>query len=121
MISVAKIQMEKVSLFNEITRQLVAEFQPEQVILFGSYAWGHPMPDSDVDIMVIVADSEQKPYARSTRAHRCLRGIRIPMDILVRTRAEFDKYRHVPASFQHKIITEGKVLYERSAENRTGA
>ena len=41
-------------ILREITRRLVAEFQPEQVILFGSHAWGTPHQDSDVDLLVIV-------------------------------------------------------------------
>ena len=58
----------------EIVRRLVAEFDPEQIILFGSRAWGEPQPDSDYDLMVIVTRSDEKPTRRATRAHRCLRG-----------------------------------------------
>jgi len=42
-------------LLADITRRLVAEFQPEEVILFGSQAWGIPNEDSDVDLLVIVS------------------------------------------------------------------
>jgi predicted nucleotidyltransferase len=37
----------------DFTQRLVAEFSPQRVILFGSYAYGHPTPDSDVDLLVI--------------------------------------------------------------------
>ena len=59
----------------EIVRRLVAEFDPEQIILFGSCAWGEPRPDSDYDLLVIVAKSEEKPTRRATRGYRCLRKI----------------------------------------------
>lgn len=97
----------------EITERLIAEFQPEQIILFGSRAWGKPDDDSDVDLLVIVPHSDMKPIQRAVRARRCLRGIRMPKDILVKTRAEVDKYRDVYASLECEILERGKVLYER--------
>lgn len=101
------------SLLNEMTRRLVAEFQPEQVILFGSHAWGTPSEDSDLDLLVIVSASDLTPTARAARAFRCLRGVHVPKDILVKTRAEAERYRHVPASLESEIFERGEVLYER--------
>ena len=99
---------------DEMTRRLVAEFQPEQVILFGSHTWGTPDDDSDVDLMVIVSNSDQSAHQRMVRALHCLSAIEGPKDVLVKTRAEFDFYRDVRASLEYKIVNEGKVLYERS-------
>jgi len=79
----------------EIVRRLVIEFQPEQIILFGSHAWGAPTQDSDLDLLVIVSESKEAPHERAVRAHHCLWGVLVPMDLLVRTRAEVDRYRHV--------------------------
>jgi uncharacterized protein len=101
-------------LLREITRRLVEEFQPEQVILFGSHAWGVPTVDSDVDLLVIVTDSDLSEYERAVSAHRCLGGLDVPKDIIVKTRAEFDFFRPVLASLEHKIAERGKVLYDRS-------
>jgi hypothetical protein len=55
----------------EIVRRLVAEFQPEQIILFGSHAWGEPDEDSDVDLLVIVSESELRSVQRDVQAERC--------------------------------------------------
>jgi uncharacterized protein len=104
----------------EIVRRLVAEFQPEAVILFGSHAWGAPTDDSDLDLLVIVTESDEKPPARDTRAYRAMRGIRCPMDILVQTRDEVEEYRGLVASLYHRILSEGKVLHGY-AEDRRGA
>jgi predicted nucleotidyltransferase len=101
-------------MLQEMTQRLVAEFQPEQVILFGSHAWGKPDENSDIDLLVIVPYSDMKPVQRAIRAHRCLRGIPIPMDILVKTQAEVDEYRDVYASLECEILERGKVLYDRS-------
>ena len=57
----------------EIVRRLVDEFNPEEIILFGSRAWGRPKPDSDYDLLVVVTTSEEKPTRRAARGYRCLR------------------------------------------------
>ena len=91
--------------------RLVAEFQPEKIILFGSYAWGEPNEDSDVDLFVIVPKSDDRRIQRMQRAYHCLGDLRFSTDILVKTRAEAERYRHVRASLEHKIFEEGRVLY----------
>jgi predicted nucleotidyltransferase len=106
-------------LLAEITRRLIAEFQPEQIILFGSHAWGTPNEDSDVDLLVIVSDSNEKPVQRAVRAQNCMDRLLVPADILVKTRAEIERYRHVRASLERKMLEQGKVLYGRG-ETRTG-
>lgn len=97
-----------------ITQRLVEAFQPEQIYLFGSQAWGEPTQASDVDILVIVAQSPDRPTQRATQAYRALRGIQVPIDVLVKTRAEFDKFRDVPASLEHEILQRGKLIYDYS-------
>jgi predicted nucleotidyltransferase len=101
-------------LLEEITRRLIAEFRPEQIILFGSHAWGIPDEDSDVDLLVITSHSNEKPSRRAARAYHSLRGVMVPIDILVKTRAEVDRYRHVLASLEHEVLERGKVLYGSS-------
>ena len=101
------------ALLSEMTSRLVKTFQPEQIILFGSYAWGTPTEDSDVDLFVIVKESGLSPARRAAQAHRCLQGLGIAKDILVRTQAEADKYRYVHASLECRIFENGRMLYER--------
>lgn len=96
----------------EITRRLVAEFAPETISLFGAHAWGHPDDDSDLDLLVVVPESDQPPPRRAARAYRCLREMPVPLDILVKTREEVERSRHVPASLIHEVLKRGRVLYE---------
>ena len=97
-----------------ITDRLVKEFDPDQVILFGSHAWGTPGEDSDVDLYVIIPESDERPLRRSQRAVACLEGLKIPKDILVRTRRESEKFRSVHASLESQVFERGRLLYERS-------
>jgi predicted nucleotidyltransferase len=113
--------MQEVSplLLHEITNRLVDEFRPEQIILFGSHAWGTPDEDSDLDLLVIVSESDLSPALRATRAHRRLQGLNVPKDILVRTRAEVERFRGVRASLEYQIFARGTVLYECQDGTRT--
>lgn len=98
-------------LLDKAIERLKAEFQPEQIYLFGSHAWGTPHEDSDVDLMVIVPQSEERAIRRMQRAHRCLRGLRMSKDVFVQTREEFDRYKDLCASLQHQILQQGRKLY----------
>ena len=82
-----------------------------RVWLFGSHAWGTPHEDSDVDLMVIVSQSDERAIQRMQRAHVCLKGIGFPKDVLVPTRAEVDRYKHLRASLFHQVLAKGRKLY----------
>jgi len=100
-------------LLQEVTRRLVELFHPEQIILFGSRAWGTPTTNSDIDLMVIVTQSDLSDYERALLGHRCLGGLNVAKDVIVKTRAEFDFFRNVRASLEHRIAHQGKVLYDQ--------
>jgi predicted nucleotidyltransferase len=98
-------------LIDRATARLVAEFHPDEVWLFGSHAWGTPGKDSDVDLMVIVPESGERVTRRMQRAHRCLQGIGFAKDVLVPTRAEVGRYKHLRASLFHQVLSRGRRLY----------
>jgi predicted nucleotidyltransferase len=95
----------------EITRRLVAEFTPETIILFGSHAWGQPDESSDLDLLVVVPESDQTPPRRAAQPYRCLREVPVPLDIPVRTRDDVERSRQVPASLVHEVLKRGRVVY----------
>ena len=99
------------SILQEMTRRLVAEFQPRQIILFGSHAWGQPNEDSDVDLFVIVPEDDQSRTERELRARRCLRDLYVSKDILVQTQGEVDRATCVYASLESEILEKGVRLY----------
>ena len=101
------------ALLDEIVRLLVAEFDPEQVILFGSHAWGEPDEDSDVDLFIVVPTSDETRIARAQRAHIALSALPVAKDVIVETAAEYDRYASVHASLEAQVREQGIRLYER--------
>ncbi len=71
-------------LLQNIVQRIAAGVQPQKIILFGSYGYGTPSPDSDLDILVIM-DTKERPAERVLAISRLLRPRPFPMDILVRT------------------------------------
>ena len=98
-------------LLQTATERLVAEFQPEEIYLFGSRAWGVPRSDSDVDLMVIVPHSNERPIRRDQRAQKCLGRLDLSADVLVRTRREVERVRHLAGSLTADVLRNGRKLY----------
>ena len=101
---------------DDAVQRLIAEFRPEQIWLFGSYAWGEPRSESDLDFAVVVSESDQSPLRRAQRAQGCLWGIPMAMDVLVPTKMDFDRVRHLKGTLTHKIVNEGRLVYGSSAD-----
>lgn len=97
----------------EATRRLVEEFKPEQIWLFGSYAWGEPTEDSDLDLFVIVPNSDQNSLSRAQQAHRALGKLTLPKDVIVKTCAEVARVQHLRPTLAYKVLHEGRLLYGR--------
>jgi uncharacterized protein len=99
-------------LLQSIVQRIVAGVHPQKIVLFGSYAYGTPSPDSDLDILVVMTTTE-RPAQRVLVVSRLLRPRPFPMDILVRTPGEITTAVEHRDSFIQEILTRGKVLYEQ--------
>lgn len=97
----------------EATRRIVAELDPEEIILFGSYAWGTPHKYSDLDLCVIVPDSIPgfNRIEWGVRALNALDDLMVDVDVLIKTRSDVNTFKTVPASLTRKIVESGKLLY----------
>ena len=95
----------------EAIRRIAAALTPEKIYLFGSHAWGLPTPDSDIDLFVVVKESNLPSYQRSREAYRSLRGIREPFEVIVRTVSEVERSKTVASSLVKKVIEQGRLLY----------
>ena len=97
-------------LIQEIKNRIIIEVHPDKIILFGSYAYGNPTKDSDLDLLVIMP-SEEPMHSRVTRIRKLVRDIPIPKDIIVYTPQEVEKWKDASVAFITSIIRKGKVIY----------
>ncbi len=97
---------------NEIDRCLVAEYQPEKIILFGSYAYGEPHDDSDLDVPIIKKTSE-RPFDRVPAVIRLTSDVyrHITFAPLVFTPQELEHRLRTGDQFVAEIVEKGEVLY----------
>jgi predicted nucleotidyltransferase len=98
-------------MLEEAVERLKAEFQPEEIYLFGSHAWGTPTDDSDVDLMLILQQSDERPIRRDQRAQSCLGRLPFSVDVLVRTRREVNRVREIRGSLTHEVLQKGRKIY----------
>jgi uncharacterized protein len=98
-------------LLDEMVRRLVDALRPERIYLFGSYAYGTPTQDSDLDFLIVVPDNAGDIWALTTLARRSLRDLMFPKDILVIPHTEMEKWAPVKCSLPHTVVKKGKLLY----------
>jgi uncharacterized protein len=100
-------------IIEEVKNRLIKVYDPLSIYLFGSYAWGVPTEDSDLDLLIVVDKSEEKSHKRGKPGFEALWGLCIAKDLLVYTKGELEKQATDPASLAHKVLKDGKVLYVR--------
>jgi len=97
---------------NAVVKRIAERFDPERIILFGSYAYGKPHRYSDVDLLVVIKTSE-RPLAKQIEIARALTPHRFSIDILVYAPREIKSRIAMGDYFLREIVTKGKVMYER--------
>ena len=101
------VAMEQIA---EFGRRIAREFQPQRIVLFGSYATGNPTPDSDVDLLVVLPH-EGDSVAKSVEIRLKLRPP-FPLDLLVRSPEKVRERIAMGDTFLREIMENGRVLYE---------
>lgn len=94
----------------DIGRRIGEHFHPQRIILFGSYAEGHPTEDSDVDLLVIMP-FKGTPADQSVEIRMTIRPP-FPVDMLVRTPEKVQERLKLGDPFMRTILTKGRVIYE---------
>ena len=95
----------------EITKIIVKNFQPEKIILFGSYAYGIPTRESDLDLLII-KDSDLPARMQNRKIRKLLSSLKIPVDVIVKTTREFELYKDIIGTIVYPANKFGKILYE---------
>jgi predicted nucleotidyltransferase len=97
---------------NRMVKRLVRRFDPERIILFGSYARGTAHAASDIDLLVVLPLKGSK-RAKQVEMRVALHDIPVPKDIVVVTPEEVARQRHIVGTLVKSALQEGKVLYAR--------
>jgi len=95
----------------EAVKRIVETAHPVRVILFGSQARGGGDRDSDVDLVIVEREVDDR-YAEMVRLHQVVRNLIMPVDILVIGERDFEEWSDTPGSVYHTARREGRVLYE---------
>lgn len=105
-----KLQLVPRDAILDVARRIAASFRPHRIILFGSYAYGEPSPDSDVDMLVIMdtelGEIDQAVEIAQTVEHH------FGLDLLVRTPATLEHRLALGDSFLRDVVVHGEVIYE---------
>lgn len=95
----------------EVANKIAKKYQLEKIILFGSYAWGTPNQDSDVDLFIVADTKNTRETAMEIDGSVFPRPF--PLDVMVCTPSQVEKRKEMGDFFIRDILTKGKVLYER--------
>ena len=91
---------------------IVAQFQPEKIILFGSHARGDGTADSDVDLLIVMSVEGSK-RAKQLEIRAAVHDVHIPKDILVSRPEEFKWRKDIIGTIERPAVREGRILYAR--------
>jgi predicted nucleotidyltransferase len=100
-------------LIADMTDRIARDFHPLRIILFGSHARGDATADSDVDLLVVLAEAPNKRQA-AIEIRRALRDLPVSKDIVVTTPDEIARRGDLIGPVLRPALREGKVLYERN-------
>jgi uncharacterized protein len=93
-----------------LSQTIAKVFEPERIILFGSYAYGTPTEDSDVDLLVVLP-FEGQPFRKAAEIRGCINA-EFPIDLLARTSEQVKERLDLGDFFIQEIMERGKVVYE---------
>jgi uncharacterized protein len=99
------------SKIQEAVERLANTYQPLSIYLFGSYAWGKPHEESDLDFLVVVNDDVHLNLALHIKGKQALKNMDISTDIVLNHKLFFTERAEHPSTLQHKIKQEGKLVY----------
>ena len=101
-------------IIDEVVDKIVTEYAPEKIILYGSYAYGKPTTDSDIDLFII-KDTDKRRVDRFVEVSRMIYrpGLDIPIEPMVYTPEEVKKRLGMGDQFVEEVMTRGEVLYAR--------
>lgn len=102
------------NIIDEVKKLLISTYDPIEIYLFGSYAWGRPHKQSDLDLCIIIDDYKKDRHQTLVDGYRALFDLDIAKDILVYSKKEFEAFSNDRTKFCHKIKNEGTLIYAKA-------
>ncbi len=96
-----------------VKNKLVETYNPYAIYLFGSYAWGKPDDDSDLDLLIIVDSYHASHYKMLVAGHKSLMHLNLSKDLLLLSREDFEDRADDTTTLCYKIKREGKKIYSK--------
>jgi predicted nucleotidyltransferase len=97
-----------------LAKHIVKKFDPDEIILFGSHAYGKPTAWSDVDLLVVMDVPDGDEMDAILKVGRSLPRTVFKVDVLVRSRKTLEERKKLGDWFLREITTKGKVLYAKA-------
>jgi uncharacterized protein len=101
-------------LLSQVVGLIVEVARPEKIILFGSAARGEVRPDSDLDVLVVAREGTHRRHL-AQKIYRHMIGVGHPIDVVVVTPRDIERYGHAVGLILEPALREGKVVYDRQA------
>ena len=95
-------------------QRIIEAGRPKRLILFGSYVTGKTTRNSDLDVLVVIDNDTVNTREESVRIRKALRGILMPVDILVVSSKKLAELSNVPGMIYREALRNGEVVYESS-------
>ena len=106
--------MIKNQIIEEVKSRLIETYDPLEIYIFGSYAWGTPDEESDLDLLIVIDETDQNRYKLLTKGHRVLIDLDISKDILIYTKNEFEERAENLSTLGYQIKHKGKKIYAKA-------
>lgn len=110
--AMVKIQDSLNEHIRQMVQRIVARFDPDKIILFGSHARGTGTADSDVDLLIVMPVEGSK-RAKQLEIRAAVHDVRVPKDIVVTRPEEFQWRKDIVGTIEQPAAHEGRVLYAR--------
>lgn len=99
----------------EVKQRLVKLYNPLEIYIFGSYAWGHPDEESDLDVLIVVDEcSPEKKIRAIVEGHRALIDLPLGKELMLLSKNEFDSKIKDKSTFIYKIKKQGRQIYAKA-------
>jgi predicted nucleotidyltransferase len=102
------------AVLDKMVKRIIEQFEPEKIILFGSFAKGVFGADSDLDILVVM-DVHGSVRGITNQIDIALADRVLPLDLVVVTPSQFEREQLIPGTIVREAVRGGKILYDRAA------